>query len=86
MTLLFQLREAARVEHDELVKFNLKHAADQLSESCAKFAVDPTTAQLQVVNGYWSHAVRMLDYAGRRNGGGTTGAGLKESALLQKIA
>lgn len=86
-TLLFQLREAARVEYDELVRFNLKHAADQLDDAVTKFAAEPTQARLIDVNGFWAHGVRMLDNAGRRkprNGG--NGAGLKEGALLAAVA
>lgn len=85
-TLLFQLREAARTEADELIKFNLKMIADELDSAIVKFALSATADNLQKVNGHWSHGVRMLDFAGKRPGNGGRGGAFKEGALLAAAA
>lgn len=79
-----QLNEAARREYDELVKFNLNHARDQLVDALGKFDRNPSGDNLVVVNGFWAHGVRMLDYAGKRKPPG--GAGLREAAKLTEAA
>jgi len=86
LTLLLELREAARVERDQLVKFNLKHVADELAGLIKAFAEDPTDVNLRNLNGKWSYAVRLLGYAGRTGDPNGKGSGLKEGALLAKVA
>ena len=86
MTLLLQLRDAAKTERDELVRYNLKLIADELDGACTRFATDPTTDNLTAVNGHWVHGVRMLDFASKRGGSGGSGVGLKEGALLTEAA
>jgi hypothetical protein len=85
-TLLLQLREAARVERDKLIQFNLKLIADELDRDIAAFAKNPTAAALTAVNGKWAQAMRTLSFAGQRNTPGGNGAGLKEGALLTRVA
>jgi hypothetical protein len=85
-TLMFHLREAARVERDALIKWNLKTIADELDSACTAFAKDRTADNLTAVNGHWAHGVRILDYASKTDRPGGNGAGLKEGALLQQVA
>ena len=80
-TLLFQLREAARTEADELVRLNLKLCADELQQSLHNFTLSPTEMNLRLVNGHWIHGVKVLSYAGTRKGPWGGGA-LKEGARL----
>lgn len=84
-TLLFHLREAARVECSEFTKWKLKNVADELDVAITAFATDPTSDNLVTVNGLWSQAYRMLGPDGV-TGGGSSGAGLKEGALIQQAA
>jgi hypothetical protein len=84
--MIFKLREAARVERDELIKWNLKTIADELDHACTAFAKDQTTENLMAVNCHWSHGVRILGYASKTDRPGGNGAGLKEGALLQAAA
>lgn len=84
-TLPQQLGEAARNERDELIKFNLGLIADELNSAIKKFSDHPSADNLIAVNSHWAHGIRMLDFASTRGGGGSTGAGLKEGALLQKV-
>lgn len=86
-SILLTLRDAAKVERDELVRFNLKLIADELADALKANADDPTPANMIKLNGKWAQGMRMLDFAGRRNGAPTgNGAGLKEGALLQVAA
>lgn len=85
-SLLLKLRDAARIEKDELIRFNLKLIADQLDEAIRDFTKVPTGDNLTAVNGYWSHGLRMLSFAGKRNGPGGAGGGLKEGAKLANVA
>lgn len=79
-----QLQAAARVEYDDLIKFNLQHARDQLVDALGKFEKQPTGDNLTTVNGFFAHGIKMLGNAGKRKPPG--GAGLKEGAQLQKVA
>lgn len=72
-TLLFQLRDAARTESDELVRYNLKLCADELQQSLRALTYNPTETNLRLVNGHWTHGMRILSYAGTRNGPGGGG-------------
>jgi hypothetical protein len=86
-SLLFHLREAARVESNELTKWKLKDVADNLDTAITTFAADPTTDNMIAVNGLWSRAYRMLGPDGVTGGKpGGNGAGLTEGALLQQVA
>lgn len=84
-SLLFHLREAARIEASEFTKWKLKTTADELDTAITAFAADPTSDNLVTVNGLWSRAYRMLGPDGVTGGNGN-GAGLKEGALLQAVA
>ena len=86
MTLLLKLREAARVERDKLIQFNLRLVADELDKAIRAFAADPTATALSFVNGHWANGTRLLTFATTRGDGGSTGAGLKEGAQLAVAA
>lgn len=85
-TFLLELREAARVEPDHLVKFNLGLVADELTKAIRAFTDNPTAATLTALNSHWAHGWRLLKYATGRSGGGGNGAGLREPALLTEAA
>lgn len=79
-----QLSEAARREYDELIKWNLEHARDQLVDAIGRFEKNPTGENLTLVNGFWIAGIRMLGNAGKRQPPG--GAGLRDAAKLTEAA
>jgi len=79
--LLGQLHEAAKVERDELIKFNLNCCKNEVWDAMRAFEAEPTGDNLVVLNGKWSLGVRLLGFHTAKNDGGS-GAGLMEGARL----
>lgn len=63
VSLLLQLRNAAKVERDELIKFKMRRAADDLDVALKTFTIAPNGANLLAVNGLWASGVRVLGFA-----------------------
>lgn len=85
-SLLLRLRQAAMVERNELTRFQMREAADNLSIAIGHLNEVPTTLAMQNLNGRWMVALRVL---GRANGSpddGQNGSGLKDGALLAVAA
>lgn len=85
-TLLLQLRNAAMQERNELVRYNLKLAADLIDQALTRFTADPTTSRLATLQSEWSNGLRVLGYAGKTSYPGGNGSGLTEGALLAEAA
>lgn len=85
-TFLLELREAARVELDHVVKFDLGLVADEITAALRALAADPTDANMQALNGHWAHGKRLLNYATKRGGGGPGGGKMTDPALAAEIA
>jgi hypothetical protein len=62
--LVTQLRDAAVLERDELVRFKLKESADNLLAALVNFSTVPTGELLATLNSEWAHGVRILGTAG----------------------
>lgn len=63
MKLLLELRNAAMIERDTMVKFSMQTAADALDVAMRDFKASATDDTLRAVNGAWVHGHRMLDRA-----------------------
>jgi hypothetical protein len=82
MSFLKELRDAARVESNEVVRWKLNMLADTLQQAIQQLAVEPTQTTMEAVNGLWAHAARALS-AHKPIGDNTSrGAGLREGARL----
>jgi len=62
-SLLLQLRDAAKVERDELTRFNMRTAADELDVALRAFKDAPNGSNLAIINGLWARGVRVLGFA-----------------------
>lgn len=82
ISLLGQLDAAARVERDELVKYNLNLCKNELWDAFRRFESSPTGDNLVALNGHWSHGVRLLTFATPQDINPRPGAGLREPARL----
>lgn len=71
MNFLQHLRETARVCPRPLLAKQVRDAADDLDIALSTLTRDPTTENLQRVNGRWAYAVRMLDAVPPFGGDGT---------------
>lgn len=58
--ILFDIREAARTDVDQTVRYALRTAADGLEKALNLLATDPTRANMQDVNGMWAYACQLL--------------------------
>ena len=61
----------ARREYDEVIRFQLKQTADEVSEALKVFTICPTGKGLQAINGLWAKGVRVLGFA---TGNGASGS------------
>jgi hypothetical protein len=59
-----QLRFASQTEADELVRFKLRGAADELDVALRTFTVAPTGEHLCSLVGLWASGKRILNQAG----------------------
>jgi hypothetical protein len=59
-----QLRFASQTEADELVRFKLRGAADELDAALKLFHIAPTGEHLCSLVGLWAHGKRCLNQAG----------------------
>lgn len=80
--LLAQLHQAAAVETDHLVKYNLNLCKNELWTAFRKFEERPSGDNLVELNGAWAHGVRVLNFATDPAPNGRPGAGLKAGAEL----
>jgi hypothetical protein len=62
-SLLLQLRDAAKVERDELTRFNMRTVADDLSVAIRAFQTTPTGTNLTTLQGLWVRGIRVLSFA-----------------------
>lgn len=71
-SLLLQLRDAAKVERDELTRFRMRQTADALSQAIAAFKDSSNCNTLTEVNAQWARGIRVLGFATAvdPNGGG----------------
>lgn len=67
-SLVLQLRDAAKLEIDELKKFKMRDAADRIQAATNIFAGAPTSEHLRVLNGAWVSGIRALNLATPING------------------
>lgn len=62
-SLLDQLRDAARVECNELTRHQIRETADELGVALAAFRDQQTGDRLEKINGLWTKGVRLLGFA-----------------------
>lgn len=81
-SLLLTLFEAAQVDRDELTRFQLRAARNDLDAAIIGLGKTFTPDAMIAVNGAWAHAMRVLDRARGPAGGPVSGGGLKDGAML----
>jgi hypothetical protein len=59
-----QLRQASQNERDELVRFQLRQAADELDDALRAFTFTPSSNHLATLQGMWARGIRTLGNAG----------------------
>ena len=82
MSFLLELRNAAKIEREEGIRFNLKLLADELQSALKALVSAPTADNMKTVNGKWAQAYCLLEAVKNRPGSDPSGAGLKEDARL----
>lgn len=67
-SLVLQLRDAAKLEIDELKKFKMRDAADRIQIATEAFSAAQTTNNMRNLNGAWVSGIRALNLATPING------------------
>ena len=67
-SLVLQLRDAAKLEVDELKRFKMHDAADRIQAATNIFKDSPSNSTLRVLNSSWISGIRALNLATPING------------------